>query len=93
MRIEPLAVWRCVVSRIHFEIDPQVVARAAECQKAHACLSAAESPPCRTQYVSLGKFCCLKQRCDTDCIYCLSLGSESICGCPVRVAIYDKYRQ
>ena len=78
---------------MQFDIDNEVVSKAAECEKAHACLSGMEVKPCRMQYVSLGKFCCLKQRCDSDCIYCLSLDNEFICGCPVRVAIYDKYKQ
>lgn len=81
------------MSRTQFDIGSDVVERAAECQKAHGCLSGVEIKPCRMQYVSLGRFCCLKEHCDSDCVYCLSLDNEFICGCPVRVAIYDKYQQ
>ena len=76
----------------YYEIDDDVVARAAECEKRHVCLESEAFKPCNGQYVSLERFCCLKEPCDEQCIYCLQLGNESICGCPVRVEIFNKYR-
>lgn len=76
----------------HFDIDPEVVARAAECEKKHICLENSTCKLCKGQYISLGKFCCLEESCGGQCIYCLELDTENICGCPVRIEIFNKYK-
>jgi hypothetical protein len=75
----------------YFDISPDVVARAAECEKNHTCLENTSNELCKGQYVSLEKFCCLEEICEEGCIYCVKLGDESICGCPVRIEIFNKY--
>ena len=79
------------VERRYFDIDPAVIERAVECQKSHVCLERPPTELCRGQYVSLGKFCCLEEFCEEGCVYCLKLDDENICGCPVRIEIFNKY--
>lgn len=75
----------------HFDISADVIAKAAECQKQHGCVEGGKYDPCSCQYISLGKFGCLKEICEAQCAYCLTLGEENICGCPVRIEIFKKY--
>ena len=73
------------------KVSPDIIAKAAECQKQHACLKAAGFDLCKCQYISLGKFGCLEEVCNGQCVYCLTLDDENICGCPVRIEIFNKY--
>ena len=65
-------------------ISPEVVSRAVECPKSHACLFDPEFSSCEFTCVLGGRFCCLKQPCELECSYCISLDRQYFCDCPVK---------
>lgn len=78
---------------MEYSIDQEIVDKAATCRNGHGCLDAAAQRVCGAVAVSRDKCLLTSLNGATQCAYrdCRH-GLTYTCSCPVRVALYRKYR-
>lgn len=83
-----------ILRKMGYEIDDEVVAKAASCGKERRCLSGAIEPSCTPIQLMRGsddEAALIRCPEDKGCQYCHSFGNTHICQCPVRLAIFRRY--
>jgi hypothetical protein len=79
-----------------FEINAEVLANTIHCEKNHGCLTTESSSHCMNiEIVKCVGNKLLFVKCNNGfCRYRMKYGHQStICNCPVRIAIYNKYKK
>jgi len=77
-----------------FEIKAEILAKAIHCSKKHGCLDSESSNHClNIEIVKCISNKILFVKCNNNfCKYRMKYGHQStICNCPIRIAIYNKY--
>jgi len=79
-----------------FEINAEILANTTHCRKNNGCLAAESSSHCLNIEIvkCVGNKLLFVECNNSFCRYQLKYGHGStICNCPVRMAIYNKYRK
>jgi hypothetical protein len=77
---------------VKIEISADVIERTTGCQRQFSCLSGAVESLCEVKYIVVGELYCLKRTTRRGCRYERLFGDTFLCTCPVRQAIYKRYR-
>lgn len=75
----------------YYKIPSPVIDEAEKCRKQHACLSDPYHEICRVNAKSGKTPRLIACQNDAPCPYNSKIGSQQVCSCPVRHAIYRKY--
>ncbi len=73
-------------------IDKEIIEKATKCDRNFECLTEGVKPSCFIEYTVENKVFFLKKL-NRFCSYCSSFGYKNYCSCPVRQAIYLKYKE
>jgi len=73
------------------EIDEELLRKATKCYKNFSCLDCERRDMCKAEYGISKDFIFVKRDGSPYCDYRIFYGDGTICSCPVRVAIYNKY--
>jgi hypothetical protein len=75
-----------------FSVSDEIRQRTTSCQKDFSCLKGNRNDLCTVQHCVDGKVHFIKCKNSAYCSYQLNFGDGFICLCPVRKALYNKYR-
>jgi hypothetical protein len=73
------------------QVSNPVLAQTTLCENKFACLSSAFSGICKVRGHLMKETLIIECAADSVCKYVLSFGSWSICSCPTRKEIYNRY--
>jgi len=74
------------------EIEEELLRKATKCHKNFSCLDCEKRDMCKAEYAISKDFLFVRRNGSPYCEYRMFYGDGTICSCPVRVAIYNKYR-
>ncbi|RLF65064.1 MAG: hypothetical protein DRN33_00405 [Thermoplasmata archaeon] len=74
------------------DIEEELLEKATECHKKFSCLDCEKRSMCEAEYGISKDFIFVKRNGSPYCNYRIFYGDGTICHCPVRVAIYNRYR-
>ncbi len=75
------------------EIDDDVIKATTKCEKSFSCLADNLETSCKVEYAVSNTVHFVKCLSGTHCSYRISFGYDYICTCPIRKAIYEKYKK
>jgi hypothetical protein len=76
---------------MRIQVSKPVLSKTTLCENKFACLSNALSRTCKVRAHLMKEALIIECTADSVCKYVLSFGSWSICSCPTRREIYDRY--
>ncbi len=77
---------------IMFKVDDSIINKTTKCEKNISCLSEKRKELCKVTHQVENEVYFIECLDTESCFYRVSLGDSFICNCPVRKAIYDKYK-
>lgn len=75
-----------------YEVDDEICSKATSCGKGLSCLSGERDDLCRIKYCVEGTVHFIECVDDKFCPYKKRFGEAFHCSCPVRKALYAKYK-
>jgi len=79
------------ISGENLEIDEELLKKATKCHKNFSCIDCENRSMCEAEYAISKNFLFVKRNGSPYCEYRMFYGDGTICSCPVRLAIYNKY--
>jgi hypothetical protein len=78
---------------LNFEIDSRIIAQTILCKSCHRCVNDPGFQLCNIDFVAADGaiLFVLSDQC-IDCSYKATLGTGTVCGCPIRKEIMAKYQ-
>lgn len=73
-----------------YQIDDAVIKKATECRNSHACLDGS-LPLCAVEHCVMHRIHYVKCLHEEPCPYKQALEKSTICTCPVRIGIFERY--
>ena len=80
---------------MNIQVAEEVCAETTQCPFNFACING-QCPKCVVQqyaYLKTGIGCIVKPELDTECSYLMQFVDVSVCKCPTRLEIFNKYRR
>ena len=74
-----------------YEIDDATIKAATQCEKNHACLKCTGHVYCSVEHCVMHRIHYVKCLYEEPCPYKKTLEKSTICTCPVRKEIFDRY--
>ena len=74
------------------QIKDDILQRTTKCTHDFSCLSGDKQRVCKVIGIIGFDMKAIKRKLEIDCTYCLSYGNGSLCLCPTRNEIYNRYR-
>ncbi len=78
--------------KIALQVSEEVKQETTDCDKDFSCLKVIRKDLCRVEYFYDGKTHFIKCLNQGYCSYQQSYGNGSVCTCPVRNELYNKYK-
>ncbi len=77
---------------MHIQISEDTIKKTTKCQKSFSCLSGERKDLCEVESCVNDEIHFLKCMYNSLCRYRVPFGYSSVCTCPVRKELYNRYR-
>jgi hypothetical protein len=77
---------------VNIEISEDIIEKTRGCKKNFSCLNGSSECLCEVEGSSGYDILYINPDSNRDCIYCTRLGTSSLCSCPARNEIYNRYK-
>jgi hypothetical protein len=74
-----------------YEIDDAIIKATTKCEKNHVCLESADPLYCSVEHCLMHRIYYVKCLYEGSCPYKETLDQSTICTCPVRKEIFNRY--